>query len=89
MASPFVPEQCKEDILRLLYRCAYLGGSSTLITRHSILSWIESHVASYRSKRSSVVKALESKLRQSEQDERIDGWSNGTIGMVLDKMATA
>lgn len=80
-ASPSVPEACFQKILDLIFRCTYVKGSSTLITRCGLLSWISSRLASHANNDTTGerLKSLGSRLYETSDQERVDDWANGTL----------
>ena len=86
--SPSLPESCFEKILDLLFRCTYVGGSSTLITRCGLMSWISSRLASEAvdDMRGERLGMLASRAYETSDDGRIDDWANGSIICSLDSL---
>lgn len=84
-ASPSLPESCSQKILNLLFRCTYVEGSSTLITRCGIVSWISSLLTSQST--SELVKArlraLAMRVYETSDQDRANDWSNGTLASIL------
>ena len=79
--SPSLPEPCFQKILDLLFRCTYVEGSSTLITRCGLTSWISSRLATppVDNMRGERLKMLASRAYETSDAERIGDWANGTI----------
>ena len=84
-ASPSLPEPCFQKILDLLFRCTYVEGSSTLITRCGLMSWISSHLRSHATKdmMRERLRMLASSAYETSDDEWIDEWASGTIACTL------
>ncbi|KAK5171613.1 hypothetical protein LTR04_000896 [Oleoguttula sp. CCFEE 6159] len=72
--APSSSKQLKEKLLRLVYRATLVEGSTTLITRSGLLSWIHSQVASQDENRSTL-QWLAKQLYDSCDRERVDEWS--------------
>ena len=87
-ASPLLPEHCFQKILDLLFRCTYVEGSSTLITRCGLMSWISSRLASHaiNDMTGERLKSLASRAYETSDQERIDEWANGTLIATLDSL---
>jgi nucleolar pre-ribosomal-associated protein 1 len=63
----------KTKIQHLLYRASQVGGSTTLITRATAISWVQFQMPSANSKEASVLVAIAQQLYDSCDRERIDG----------------
>ena len=87
-ASPSLPEPCFQKTLDLLFRCTYVKGSSTLITRCSLMSWISSRLVSPAIKDMSGerLKFLASRAYETSDQEHVDDWTNGTLFSTLDSL---
>ena len=87
-ASPSLPEPCFQKILGLLFRCTYVKGSSTLITRCGLLSWISSRIASHAidDMTGERLRMLTSRAYETSDQERIDEWANRTILCTLNSL---
>ncbi|KAF2655585.1 hypothetical protein K491DRAFT_692786 [Lophiostoma macrostomum CBS 122681] len=66
----------KEKIVRLLLRMAAVGGSTTLITRCGILSWIEMRLAN-NDRRQGELMFLASRLWETCDQAKVTDWSSG------------
>ena len=90
-ASPSLPEPCFEKILDLLFRCTYVDGSSTLITRYGLMSWISSRLASHGidGMTGERIRVLASRAYETSDYGRIDDWANGSIACTLDSLQTS
>ena len=87
-ASPSLPKSCFEKILDLLFRCTYVDGSSTLITRCGLMSWISCRLASHATDDMTGERLgmLASRVYETSDDGRIDEWANGSIRCKLDSI---
>ncbi|KAL1598043.1 hypothetical protein SLS60_008531 [Paraconiothyrium brasiliense] len=72
----------KEKIVRILLRAASVGGSTTLITRCGLVSWIRMMLDNndYRHRE---LRQLASRIYELCDREKVDQWSSGTIGGVV------
>ncbi|KAF2188316.1 hypothetical protein K469DRAFT_661021 [Zopfia rhizophila CBS 207.26] len=66
----------KEKIVRLLFRAAAVGGSTTLITRCGLLSWIQMRLEN-NDHRHHLLRQLVSRLYDACDKEKVDEWSSG------------
>lgn len=87
-ASPSLPEPCFQKIVDLLFRCTYVNGSSTLITRCGLMSWISSRLASHAvdDMTGERVKRLALRAHETSDRERVDDWAKGTLFSTLDSL---
>ena len=90
-ASPSLPEPCFQKILEILFRCTYVKGSSTLITRCGLISWISSRLASHaiNDMTGERLRMLASRAYETSDQERIDEWANKTIKCTLNSLQIA
>lgn len=86
-ASPSLPEGRFDAIVDLLFRCTYVGGSSTLITRCGLISWIYSRLASNggNSMARARLASLASRTYETSDLKRVDDWSHGTLHASIDR----
>ncbi len=87
-ASPSLPKVCMEKVVALLYRCTYVGGGSTLITRCGLLSWIDFRVRARNALVSDVATLTNLALHVYEMSDkgRVDEWSGGSVKALLDNL---
>ena len=85
-ASPSFPEPYVEKILDLLFRCTYVEGSTTLITRCAVISWIVSRLRlkSTCELGKARLRALASRLYETCDQGYVNDWSDGTLSSTLD-----
>lgn len=76
-ASPTAGVSSKRKILHLIYRSTQVGGSTTLVTRAAIISWIQSQIVVLNTKDASTITALAHAVYDSSEKERVDTWSGG------------
>ena len=87
-ASASLPTRCREKILQLLYRCTYVDGSTILITRCGLLSWIQIEVALDTDPTSRfLLQSLAKRAYETCDRSRVDQWNGGdSMELVLRKM---
>ncbi|KAF2744297.1 hypothetical protein M011DRAFT_470710 [Sporormia fimetaria CBS 119925] len=82
LLSFYVSASCsvlaKEKIVRLLLRAAAVGGSTTLITRCGILSWIQIQLVN-SDRRQGLLRRLAEKVWENCDKEKVREWSGGTM----------
>lgn len=80
-SSPKLPAFCFDKLVDLLFRCTFVGGSSTLITRFGVWHWLctlledENLTVAKRPK----LLALRQRLHETNDQERINIWSEGAL----------
>ncbi|KAF2121148.1 ribosome 60S biogenesis N-terminal-domain-containing protein [Lophiotrema nucula] len=67
----------KEKTVKLLLRAAAVGGSTTLITRCGVISWIQMRLESNDHRRQ-MLRLLASRVYETCDEEKVDAWSSGT-----------
>ncbi len=74
--------------MRLLFRCTYVEGSTTLITRCGLLSWICCRIALREANEyeSDVLRLLASRAHKTSDHDRVKEWSKGAFTIVLDSL---
>ncbi|KAJ6144965.1 hypothetical protein N7470_008860 [Penicillium chermesinum] len=87
--SPSLNDAARRKILHIVYRAAQVGGSTTLITRAAIISWIQIQAAESEGKQTALLLALARTLYETADQERVDAWSGGTVERVLEELARA
>ena len=86
-ASRSLPAQSKEKIIQLLYRSTFVGGSTVLITRCGLLSWIkgemelQAHKANPEQRQ--LLSSLAVRLYKSSDTKHIDDWCGGNAREVF------
>lgn len=81
--SPSLTASARRAILHIIYRAAQVGGSTTLITRAAIISWIKIQLAEADAKEAALLAALARSLYETSDRERVNAWSSGTIEQAL------
>lgn len=80
-SNPYLRSNLRAQILRIVYRATCIkGGSTTLVTRFGIVSWLEaqSAVCGSESERKTY-RALLRRIWETSDKERASVWSNGGI----------
>lgn len=80
-ASPSLQPRYQDKLLTLLFRCKHVGGSTTLITRYSLLSWVRSTIAqgTMTGSQAFALERLAESCIASCDRERVGDWSGGRI----------
>jgi nucleolar pre-ribosomal-associated protein 1 len=80
--NPYLGKNLKEKILRVLWKATTVeGGSSTLITRFSILSWLEAQMRVESGNRG--LKALMERVLKTCDEEKLKAWSHKSVADFL------
>ncbi|KAL6235628.1 hypothetical protein BDW75DRAFT_208924 [Aspergillus navahoensis] len=77
--SPGAGFSAKKKILHLVYRSTQVQGSTTLITRAGIISWIQSQLPAVTGRDTSTLTAMAQSLYQSSDHDRTAKWSGRAI----------
>ncbi|KAE8168289.1 ribosome 60S biogenesis N-terminal-domain-containing protein [Aspergillus tamarii] len=83
--GPSLPS--KRKILHLLYRSTQVQGSTTLITRAGIVSWIQSQIPALSGKEVPTFTAMAFSLYESSEQDRVMKWSGGSVAQVVENIA--
>jgi nucleolar pre-ribosomal-associated protein 1 len=76
----------KEKIVRLLLRAVAVGGSTTLITRCGLVSWIQMMLIN-NDHRHEALRVLISRAYELCDREKVDEWSSGTMKETIASVA--
>ena len=87
--SPGLDASSRRKILHIIYRAAQVGGSTTLITRAAVISWIQAQAAEADGKEIALLSALARALYEKSDRERVHAWSGGSIERALEEIAQA
>lgn len=84
-ANPYLRVNLRTRLLRLLYRATYIeGGSTTLITRFGILSWLDTQRAAFEGgEEADVMIALMKRVWDTCDQEKVKVWSKGGVEKLL------
>ena len=74
-ASRSLPAYLRGKIIQLCYRCTFVDGSTTLVTRCGILSWIRGEMDNNQEARGQVLRSLAVQIRKTCDMKRIDDWA--------------
>lgn len=85
--SPTLSASARRKILHVVYRAAQVGGSTTLITRTAIISWIQIQAAEADTQNATMLSALARVVYETSDHERVDSWSTGTIGRAVKEIS--
>ena len=85
-ASPDLPAMCLEKITDLLFRCTYVEGSTTLITRCGLVSWLSINIGMGDDSMKSKLKMLGRRAYETSEQARVNDWSNGNLEAMLDSL---
>ncbi|KAG8527482.1 uncharacterized protein KY384_007634 [Bacidia gigantensis] len=81
--SPVVPDICYDKIVELLFRCTYVNGSTTLITRYGLLSWIASCVEQKSADSRERLLSLAARMYDTADHDRLNDWSDDSHAATL------
>ncbi|KAL9127793.1 MAG: hypothetical protein Q9217_003399 [Psora testacea] len=82
-ASPTLPNACFEKVVDLLFRCTYVDGSTTLITRCGLLSWVGSHLTWKEGHGRERLKVLAMRVYETSEKSRANNWSDDEFEAVV------
>jgi nucleolar pre-ribosomal-associated protein 1 len=84
--SPSCSMSTREKIVRLLLRAAAVGGSTTLITRCGLVSWIQMRLQS-KDYRHAILRRLASRLWETCDQAKVASWSSGTAEKAIRRIS--
>lgn len=87
--SPTLGDTVRRKILHVVYRAAQVGGSTTLITRAAIISWIRVQLTGVNVKEAPLLRALAQKLYETCDQGRVDTWSSGRMAQQVAEIVQA
>lgn len=85
--SPTVGVSAKRKILHLLYRSTQVGGSTTLVTRAGVVSWIQTQLPVVNAKEAATFAAMADTLHLTADQDRVTKWSDGAVAQVIENIA--
>lgn len=85
--SPSSGVSIKRKTLHLLFRSTQVGGSTTLITRAGVISWIQSQVPVVNAKEASTFAAMAHTLQEGSDQDRVAKWSGGAVSQAVENIA--
>jgi len=99
-ASPYMPRDVQEALLKIVWRTTFIpGGSTTLITREGIFAWLSARMATQTRQRRRIesetqfdvssdaaLRLLVARLWKTCDQQRVEEWSKGTVESLLQKL---
>ncbi|KAL2853538.1 ribosome 60S biogenesis N-terminal-domain-containing protein [Aspergillus pseudodeflectus] len=82
--SPSAGFSAKRKVLHLVYRAVQVQGSTTLITRAGIISWIQCQLPEVTGRDASVLTAMAQSLYESSDRDRAETWSGGAVSRAVE-----
>jgi len=88
-ASPSSPRVCSQKIVDLLFRCTYVDGSTTLITRCGLLSWLSTCLTTQKTSdvMGDGLRSLSTRVYETSDQDRVNEWSDRTLKFVVDRLS--
>lgn len=88
MGNPYMRQSLRTQSLKIIYRATCIdGGSTTLITRFGIISWLEAQSATHGAMPGGdVYKALSKRIWETADQSRVMEWSKDGITEVLKRI---
>lgn len=87
--NSYMRQTLRIQVLRIIYRATFIqGGSTTLITRFGIISWLEARTAVQQSgSGADVYKALAKRIWETADQKRTREWSKDGIDIALGRLS--
>ena len=85
--SPTLSEVCFDRIVDFCFRCTYVDGSTTLITRCGLIGWISCCLAQKTSQSRNRLLLLAVRAHATCDQGKIDAWSDGGFDVMLQGLA--
>jgi nucleolar pre-ribosomal-associated protein 1 len=82
--SPSAGFSAKRKVLHLVYRAVQVQGSTTLITRAGIISWIQCQLPEVTGRDASVLTVMAQSLYESSDRDRAETWSGGAVSRAVE-----
>lgn len=88
MGSPYMRQNLRAQALKIIYRATCIkGGSTTLMTRFGIVSWLEAQSATHGvMPGGDVYKALLKRIWETADQGRVEAWSKDGMADVLKRI---
>lgn len=88
MGNPYIRQNLRTQALKIIYRATCIeGGSTTLVTRFGIVSWLEAQsTAQGEAPEGNVYKALLKRVWETADKDRVTEWSKQGIVDVLERI---
>lgn len=81
--NAYIAKGLKEQILRILYKATEIdGGSTTLVTRFSILAWLDAQISIEQD--SAMLEVLRRRILETADHDRLQKWSSRDMAALRD-----
>lgn len=87
-SSPSLPAPLRKMIIRIIFRATHVDGSTTLVTRSGILSWIQVQIM-LKDPNDVILKLLAERCLETCDLGRIDDWGGETIASNVQSSKTS
>ena len=77
--SSLLPYACMESIINLLFRCTYVEGCTTLVTRCGFISWVITALDYTQAECRHKLVSLAQRVMDTSDQARVDEWSGGGL----------
>ena len=84
---PSLPQGCFHRIVEFGFRCTYVDGSTTLITRCGLMGWISCCLAQKTGQSRDRLLLLAVRAHETCDQGKIDAWSDGGFDVMLQGLA--
>ncbi|CAH0021871.1 unnamed protein product [Clonostachys rhizophaga] len=87
-SNPYLRVNLRTRILRIIYRATCIeSGSTTLVTRFGIISWLDSQRALCESsEEASVIRALMRRIWDTCDQKKVEAWSRGGVQKLIENV---
>src|SRR5436190_8938346 len=85
--SSALTEPLKKKIVHIIFRACEVGGSTTLLTRSGVLSWIQSQVAT-ADPHGNILRKLANYIYNTCDDVWINRWSGKALPRVVARISS-
>ena len=86
IGSPMTHTAITGKIMEILFRCTYVNGSTTLVTRYSITTWIALSLVGAKDKLREQLHLLAETVQATCDQVRVEDWSDQSIKATLKKL---
>lgn len=84
-SNPHLRTNLRTRILRIIYRATEIeGGSTTLVTRFGIVSWLDAQRAGALGQEKGMLAGLMRRVWETCDQERVSGWSRGGVVKIIE-----
>ena len=81
-SSSHLPTTLRKKILHLVFRASEIGGSTTLVTRAGVLSWLETQLALH-DVNDVILRGLAEHLYEACDQEKVNAWSGSGVSIAV------